>query len=520
MLLEHGLRRSARLWPNHAAAIDGDTYLTYAEFNDRVTRLANALIDLGLEPGDRVGLLMLNSFRYLELYYAVNVAGGIIVPLNYRLAVPELTFMLNDCAARMLFVSREQVGNACRIRSQCLSIGELILADDGDSPAGFITYEDLVARGSDVDPVIPKAENDIAGIFYTGGTTGLPKGVVLTHRNVIANAYHILVESQVTQQVVYLHAAPMFHLADGGNTFAITMIGATHAHLRSFEPTAVLETIERDQVTHTVLVPTMINALVNHPAVDHYQLSSLTRISYGGSPITETTLTRAMEVFDCEFIQGYGMTEASPLVTVLSGADHRLEDSQVVRARLRSAGRSCIGVDLRLVDHNDNEVPTGTIGELVLRGDNVMLGYWERPDETAQALRNGWLHTGDMGVEDVDHYVYIVDRKKDMIVSGGENIYSIEVENAVASHPSVLEAAVIGVPDEHWGEAVTAVIVPRAGHRLIEDEIIDHCRERIARYKVPKRVVFRESLPKSGAGKILKRAIRDEFWTGETRFVH
>jgi long-chain acyl-CoA synthetase len=520
MLLEQGLRRSARLWPDKVAAIDGDHRITYGQLAERVDRLANALIGLGLTQGERVGVLMLNSFRYLELYYAVNVAGGVIVPLNYRLTVPELVFMLNDCSARILVLSREYVDAAAQIRAECPSLTVLIHAEDEDAPAGMHAYEELLAEASDAHPGIAVRENDLAGIFYTGGTTGLPKGVMLSHRNLVDNAWRAIVQLAYATDDTYLHAAPMFHLADGASTFSITFVGGTHTHVRAFTPTAVFEAIARDRVTSVVMVPTMINALANHPAATSYDLSSLRAIGYGASPISETVLRAAMEMFRCRFRQAYGMTEAAPILTILSAADHQLDRSEQARHRLRSAGQACIGVDLRVVDDQDNELPVDTVGEIIARGDNIMMGYWNRPEENAAALRGGWYHTGDLATMDKDGYVYVVDRKKDMIVSGGENVYSVEVENALASHPSVLEVAVIGVPDDRWGEAVLAVIVARGGQIPTADELIAHCRDLIAGYKVPKGVAFADALPKSGAGKILKREIREQYWREEERRVH
>jgi long-chain acyl-CoA synthetase len=519
MLLEQGLRRSVRLWPEKLAVVDGPHHFTYAELNERVNRLANALIDLGVQRGDRVGVLMFNSFRYLELYYAVNVAGGIIVPLNYRLAVPELSFMLNDCAARLLFVNHEFLDAARQFQADCPSLEALILAEDGPALPGWLAYEELLASAVTVCPVVTVQESDIAGIFYTGGTTSLPKGVMLSHRNLVDNAYRAIIQLGYGPDDVYLHAAPMFHLADGSATCAVTQLGGTHAHVRAFNPESVLRCIERDRITSIVLVPTMITALINSPMITEVDLSSFRRLSYGGSPIAATTLRRAMELLGCEFRQVYGMTEAAPILTTLSPKDHRLDQSEGSR-RLRSAGQACIGIDLKVVDEAEREVVSGTVGEILVRGDNVMLGYWERPEETAGALRGGWYHTGDLGTMDEDGYIYIVDRKKDMIISGGENIYSVEVEHALASHPSVLECAVIGVPDDKWGESVLGVVVLRAGHEVGLEDLIAHCRERIAHYKAPKAIVFAESLPKSGAGKILKRELREVYWRDEVRQVH
>jgi len=519
MLLDFGLRRSVQLYGDRVAAIDGETRLTYAQLGARVDRLADALRDLGLARGDRVGVLMLNTFRYLELYYAVNVAGGVIVPLNSRLAVPELAFILDDCACTTLFVTREFAGHAAQLRGRCPALAAAILAEDEPAPPGLLAYEDLIAAAGPARAPVALADSDLAGIFYTGGTTGLPKGVMLTQRNLVDNAYRIIIELGYRGDDVYLHAAPMFHLADGASTFALTYVGGAHAHLRAFQPRAVLETIARDRVTATLLVPTMITALLNHPDLGRHDLSSLRTILYGASPIAADTLRAAIAALPCALVQGYGTTEAAPLLAVLPGADHRLDGAGHPPRRLASAGRAAIGVALRVVDDDDRDVPPNTIGEVLARGANIMGGYWNRPQETAAAQRGGWYHTGDLATLDEDGYLYIVDRKKDMIVTGGENVYSIEVEDALAGHPAVLECAVIGVPDARWGEAVHAVVALKPGQEATAEELIAHCHERIAGYKAPKSIAFTEALPKSGAGKILKRELRERHWAGEARRV-
>jgi len=511
MLLDYGLRRSARLWPAKVAAIDGETHLTYAEFDGRVDRLANALRDLGLARGDRVGVLMLNTFRYLELYYAVNRAGGVIVPLNTRLAVPELAFMLSDCACTVLFVTREFAPHAEQLRRAYPALAATVLAEDEPPAAGFLAYEALVAASPATAPAVALAEGDLAGIFYTGGTTGLPKGVMLSQRNLVDNAYRNIMEIGYRHDDVYLHAGPMFHLADGASTFAVTFVGGTHAHVRAFQPPAVLATIARDRATLIGLVPTMLGLLLNQPDIRRHDLTSLRAILYGGSSIAPSTLREALDLLPCAFTQIYGMTEAAPDLTYLHPAEHRLDGSERALQRLASAGRPGVGIDLRIVDDAGREVPPGTTGEVIARGANIMVGYWNRPEETAAALRDGWYHTGDLATLDGDGYLTIVGRKKDMIISGGENVYSAEVEHALHAHPAVLECAVIGVPDARWGEAVKAIVVRRPGQTLTGDELVVHCRPLIAGYKVPRSVDFAEALPKSGAGKILKRELRERY---------
>jgi long-chain acyl-CoA synthetase len=343
---------------------------------------------------------------------------------------------------------------------------------------------------------------------------------MLSQRNFVENGYHVMAHLALREGDVYLHAAPMFHLADGWATYAFTGVGSTQTYVRGFEPRAVLAAIERERVTMTVLVPTMINALINHPDAATRDLSSLRYLLYGASPIAESVLRRAMDVLGCDFTQAYGMTEAAPILTLLLGDDHRHDGSERAVRRLRSAGRPVLGVEVRVVDLDDQDVPTGEVGEVLARGANMLAGYWNRPEETAEALRGGWYHSGDLATLDEDGYLYIVDRKKDMIVTGGENVYSVEVEDALAAHPAVLECAVIGVPDEHWGEAIHAVVALKSGQAASEDELVAHCHARIAGYKCPKSIAFVEALPKSGAGKVLKRELREPHWAGRERLVH
>jgi long-chain acyl-CoA synthetase len=361
---------------------------------------------------------------------------------------------------------------------------------------------------------------DLAGIFYTGGTTGRSKGVMLSHGNLMANALNGLAEFPASGELAYLHAAPMFHLANAGAMYMMLLRGGANVMIPAFTPEGVLAIIEKERVTDVVLAPTMIQMLADHPRVGSYDLSSLIRVTYGASPISEAVLRRAMAALpNVEFAQGYGMTELSPLATFLHWKEHI--GAGFAKGRHRSAGRATFDCEVRIVDPHDEPVAAGVIGEIVARGDNVMMGYWERPDETAKAVVDGWMHTGDGGYMDEDGFVYIVDRVKDMIITGGENVYSIEVENALAQHPAVAQCAVIGIPDEEWGEQVHAVVVPRSGALVSADELVAFAKTRIAHYKCPRSVEIRDALlPLSGAGKILKRELRKPFWKDEERRVH
>jgi acyl-CoA synthetase (AMP-forming)/AMP-acid ligase II len=361
--------------------------------------------------------------------------------------------------------------------------------------------------------------DDLAGIFYTGGTTGFPKGVMLSHTNMCSSALSVYSDEVVCEGGTYLHVAPMFHLADMGFSQAQWLAACSHTILASFEPRSVLDTLARDRVTSVLLVPTMIQMLVDHPAIDEPRdLSALKTIIYGSSPISEALIERVMAILPgVSFVQGYGMTELAPIATINTAYYHSVEGRKL--GKLQSAGRAARCMEVRIVDVDDREVARGTLGEVVVRGPNVMLGYWNKPELTALAIRDGWMHTGDGAWMDEDGFIFIADRLKDMIVSGGENVYSGEVENALARHPAVAACAVIGIPDERWGETVHAVVVTKAGAEVAGDDLIAHCRTLIAGYKCPRSIAFVEQLPLSGAGKVLKAVLREPFWRGRTRRV-
>ncbi len=520
LLLTTSLLQPAKLYPNKPALICGESRYSYRQFFERVQRVANGLAGLGLAKGDRVAVLMLNCHRYLELYYATAFAGLVVNPLNIRLAAPELVYILNDSASLALAVDDAFLPLLQAIKGQIPTVSKLIYVGSHEAPQGMVHYEALLERSSATTPKIDLREDDLAGIFYTGGTTGNPKGVMLSHRNLTCNAYNTMALAMYKSSDVYLHAAPMFHLANGAAMYTVTWRGGTHTFVKAFEPKAVLETVQRERVTTSIWVPVMINALINYPDCAQYDISSLRRITYGASPIPVEVLRKAMRMFGCEFGQGYGMTEASPLVTLLEPEDHVTDGPPAQVRRLASCGREIIGVQVRIVNEAGEDVAPGEVGEIIIRGPNIMQGYWNKPEETAAVLREGWYYSGDMGCFDEERFIFLVDRRKDMIVSGGENVYSTEVENAIYSHPAVLEAAVIGVPDERWGEAVKAVVVLRPGHTLSSEEVIEHCRRQIAGYKLPKSVDFAAALPKSGAGKILKRELREPYWAGYQRRIH
>jgi long-chain acyl-CoA synthetase len=513
------VRRAAQANKDGIATEMGDRKRTWPEFLDRIQRLAGGMRQLGVAPGDRVAMLALNSDRYLEYFFAVPWAGGVFVPVNTRLAGPEIVYWLNDSSSKVLFVDDNFLEVTAKFRDKFETVEKYVYVGDGEAPSGMDHYESLIADNEAVEDA-KRCYDDLAGLFYTGGTTGVSKGVMLSHTNLVSNAAQMAIGMGYDAQVRYLHAGPMFHLADGTNTFGLTMVAASHTFIPSFDPVAVMKAIDAYQINTTLLVPTMVNMVVNHPEVDKHDVSTLRHVLYGASPMPEAVIRRAMEVMPkVKFWQAYGQTEASPLMTLMNPDDIDLDGD--TKHRLRSCGLAAALHEIKILDEDDNEVPRGTVGQICGRGPNVMQGYWNKPELTEETLRNGWLHTGDGGYMDEEGFVYVVDRVKDMIISGGENVYSAEVESAVQAHPAVAECAVIGVPHEKWGEQVHAIVRMKEGEKVTEQEIIDHCHELIANYKCPRSVSFRdEPLPLSGAGKILKTELRKPFWEGQEKQVH
>jgi long-chain acyl-CoA synthetase len=517
MNITHGLRRALQINPTGLATVFGGRPRNWQEIGERVSRLAAGLRSLGVSPGDRVAMLSLNSDRYLELYLATAWAGAVIVPLNIRWSPLENEDAMRDCRAQVLFVDKTFAATGASLAKTLPGL-KLVFADDGDAPAGIESYEALLLRNQPI-PDAMRAGADLAGIFYTGGTTGRSKGVMLSHGNLMANAMNALGEGLFPNSSVYLHAAPMFHLANGAAMYSLLLNGGSNVIIQAFTPEGVMAAFQNEQVTDVLLVPTMIQMLVDHPALGAYDLSCVKNIIYGASPISEAVLGRAIAALPkVQFTQAYGMTELSPIATILHWNEH-IGDSRA-KDRHRGAGRATLGCEVRIVDADDKPVPVGAVGEIAVRGDNVMMGYWERPEETSKAVIDGWMHTGDGGYMDGDGFVYVVDRVKDMIISGGENVYSVEVENAIAQHPAVAQCAVIGIPSEQWGEQVHAVVVTKSNARVSANELIEFSKTLIAGYKCPRSVDISENpLPLSGAGKVLKRELHKPFWDSRERHV-
>ena len=519
MYLTQALKRTVQLEGRNTATICGDRVRSWNECGERVAKMAGALRKMGITDGERVAVLALNSDRYFEYFYAVPWAGGVFVPINIRLAAPEVAFWLNDSGTEILFIDDNFLHILEALDGQLETVREVVYMGDGPVPNGMHGYEDILAA-ADAVPDALRGGDDLAGLFYTGGTTGRSKGVMLSHTNFVCNSYNVIGGMRFRPGIHWLHAAPMFHIADGLAVFGVTMVTGVHIFIPAFTPEDSLEAIQAHKISHGLFVPTMMNALVNHPDIEKYDLSSLESVAYGASPMPEAVIRRAMEVIpDCGFIHAYGQTECAPLSTHCGPEYHVFEGPNA--GRYKSAGRAALGVEIMICDEDGNEVPRGEVGEVCVRGPNIMLGYWNRPDLTAEAIRDGWMRSGDGAYMDEDGFIYIVDRMKDMIISGGENIYSAEVEDVLHRIPAVVEAAAIGIPDEKWGEAVHAIVRLRDGETVDEAAIIAHCHEQIAGFKCPKSVSFRdEPMPLSGAGKILKTELRKPYWEDKQKQVN
>ena len=494
---------------------------TFACHLDRLLRLVHSMrAVLGVEPGDRFGVLAMNGHEYLELYHAAMFGAGVINPLNIRFTPSELAYVLNDSGSRVVFTDPVFAPLLDRARAAGAKIDKVVIIG-GESDAGVIGadatlgYEDLLAVGKPVMPPEPE-EDDAAILMYTGGTTGFPKGALLEQRAEVLNVYHVLAAIGLREERRFLFQSPMFHAALVAGVLGIPATGATSVTIPVFEPGLVLRTIEEQWIDTTMVIPIMLSMLEQAEGFSPERLRSLRQLVYGASPISQDLIVRWLKMLpDTDFLQGYGMTEAASALTFLGPEDHRRGGDA-----LTAAGRPLFGVELQITDSLGNALPRGETGEVCARGGNLMREYWEKPEETEAVLRDGWYRTGDMGFVDEHGLLHLTDRMKDMIVTGGENVYSIEVENAIGSHPAVAEVAVIGIPSDKWGEAVHAIVVLRQGTKATAEELIEHARKLLAGFKVPKSVEFRDDpLPLSGAFKPLKRELRRCYWENQERQV-
>jgi acyl-CoA synthetase (AMP-forming)/AMP-acid ligase II len=514
------LTKTARLFPDKIGLIHGSKQLTYAQLNARANRLASALGNLGIRRKDNIAILQHNCPEFYESLFACFKLGCGAVPINFRLHPKEFAFIIDHSEAKALILSEEFNTSIKDVRKHITAARHLItLAGAGGE---LLDYEKLLVDGStkfidaDVEP------DDLAWLFYTSGTTGMPKGAMLTHRNLLAMTMNFYVDicPGFGPDDVILHAAPLSH---GSGLYGLPNIGkgATNIILesKSFDPELVFKTIEKYRVTNMFVAPIMIKLMVSDPAVTTYDHRSLRSLNYGGAPMLVEDLKEAIQKLESCLVQLFGQGESPMTITYLPQRDHVLEGTEVQRKRLGSAGIPRTDVEVKIFDENDNELPRGDIGEIVTRSDLVMKGYWKNPEATADTLKNGWLHTGDMGYMDENDYLFIMDRSKDMIISGGENIYPREIEEILIRHPAVNEVSVVGVPDAKWGEAIKAVVVLVPGKTATENELITYSKENIASYKKPKSVDFVEELPKNNYGKILKRELRELYWKNYARKV-
>lgn len=511
------VRDNARKQPNAVSLVLGDRTLTWSQLLSRSSQVAQGLIRAGVKAQDRVAFLDKNGIEHFEVFYGCALLNAVSVDVNWRLAAPEVAYIVNDSQAKVLIVGQEFVAILDAIVKDLTNVSTIVVI--GGHPS-HNDYERWVSAQSAVDPKAPTKPSDVAFQLYSSGTTGRPKGVMLTNDNFFA----LLPAAQdvwgMSEKTVNLVAMPLFHIGGGGWATAGQFAGARSIIMRDVDPSAMLTLIEKHRITHAFAVPVLLQFALAMPNIGTTDFSSLELIAYGASPISEAVLEGAIKAFKCPFMQVYGLTETTGVVTVLGPEDHDLSSAN--KGRLRSCGKPFTGIELRIVDSDTGkDVPNGEVGEIWIRSRQIMKGYWNMPEETAKSIvKGGWFRSGDAGYFDKDGYVYIFDRVKDMIVSGGENVYPAEVENALMAHPAIADVAVIGVPDEKWGEVPKALVVRKPDSQVTQDEIISFARERLAGFKTPKSVDWVDALPRNPSGKILKKTLREPYWVGHTRRVN
>jgi len=523
MNVKYLINRAVKEYPDRTAVIYNGVRRTFREFDKRVNALANGLLELGVRKRDRVGMLLTNRPEFIEIDFALAKTGIVRVPLNSRLTGADHQYMLNDSEADLLIFGEGFTELVKTIQPSLKTVKQFIRVSEGISKGNIpaaIDYEWLIEKNAPEEPFSEIEEEDLHTLFYTSGTTGKPKGAMLTQKSWASVAVNLILDyGPVTEDDVILNTQPLSH---GAGFFVLPYFirGATNVLIPEFKPSIVFETIERERVTVLKLVPSMLYQLLDAPEKNRYDLSSLHSIIYGGSPIAVPRLKEAIQFFGRKLVQLYGQAEAPMCISTLSRLDHVVEGSEEAVKRLSSAGKPCVNVQVRIVDENGEDCNPGEVGEVIVRGDHLMQGYWKLPEATADTLRKGWVYTGDLGYFDSAGFIFLIDRKTDMIISGGFNIYPKEIEDAIVIHPKVKEVAVIGVPDDKWGEAVKALVVPMEGVEIKEEEIIDHCRHYLAGFKKPKSVEFLKILPRNPYGKVQKTVLREPYWKGFDRRIH
>ncbi len=518
MLLSEILAKANKEHPKQEAVACGDIHYDYSELNDRVAKLARALRRRGLGFGDKLAIIHRNCHYFLESYFAATKIGAVLVPINYRLSAKDFSYILNNSESKALIIEGGLVETARPSMNHIEELDSIVVTgestDENLSQNGLL-YEEIIEREDSENLQIPRmGEKEMAHLYYTSGTTGTPKGVILTHRNNYVHAKNAIEEIGLCGKDRWLHVSPMYHLADAWSTWAITLVGGTHVFVPEFEAKRVLETIKRERATISNFIPTMLNRLVSHPDIGSYDLSSFRLVMSGGAPIAPEVIRKVINSFGCEYIQTYGLTETSPYLT-MSILKNRHKDLPFEKRLeiLATAGRPFKGTNLMVAREDGLEVEQNDVevGEIIVKGETITPGYWRLPEETEKRIVDGWLHTRDLATVNEEGYVTIVDRMDDMIITGGENVYSIEVENVLYGHPKVMEAAIIGLKDDVWGERIVAVIVPKEGERPSEEEIIDHCKSELAAFKTPKQVILVKDIPKTTSGKIRKNVLREKY---------
>jgi acyl-CoA synthetase (AMP-forming)/AMP-acid ligase II len=519
--------KALTLYGAREAIVDGHKRFTYEAFGRRVANLVKGLHALGIQRNDIVAMIAPNGHEFMEAYFACGISGIVLSPINFRLASKEITQILRHSGAKAAIVHTDFAAIAQEVVNTCPDLTTVVWlgpAERANVPVPTQEFEELATSGDGVLPDLPYLQPDeLAQIYYTSGTTGTPKGVMLTQGNVAFNSLAVIADLRFDDSEVWLHAAPMFHLADAWATFAITWVGGTHVFVPYFRSGWALEAIHNHKITRTVLVPTMLNAMLNDPDAADFDCSSLRMLITGGSPIAPDLVRKVYSVLGCDYVQLYGMTETSPFLTVSAPLSQHAAESVERQLEIRGrTGRPYIGAEVKVVRPDGTEVERNNleVGEIIARGPTIFAGYWKEPELTAQTIKSGWIHTGDLAVIDREGYINVVDRAKDMIITGGENVYSTEVEYVLHEHPAVLECAVAGIPDKQWGESVKAFVVRKPGQTATELELTEFVRARLAHYKTPRSIDFLDELPKTGTGKIYKKGLREKYWNSLVKQVN